>query len=86
MKEIHLVNIFLIIYFQIIITLHSKKVKISELNNKEENPNNVQKEYKENTNKEGMNKFNDGLKILAELITRDIYEKRKGNFSDKCNT
>lgn len=33
-----------------------------------------------------MDKFHNGLKILTELIARDILEKRKNNSSDKQNT
>ena len=38
---------------------------------------------KENTTKEKVDKFNTGLNILAGIIARDIYNKRKSNSSDK---
>lgn len=54
-------------------------------NNKKENSKTSQKSNDEKTDKEGTDKFYNGLKILAELIAKDIIEKRKNNLSDKQN-
>ena len=47
------------------------------------NSDKIQKKDKENTTKEKVNKFHNGLDILAGIIARDIYNKRTGNASDE---
>lgn len=51
-------------------------------NRENDNSDKTQKKDKENTTKEKVDKFHNGLNILAGIIARDIYNKRTGKNSD----
>lgn len=61
----------------------SQKGKMSLPNRKNNNYKKTQKKDNENTIKEKADKFHKGLKILAEIIARDIYNKLIDGASDK---
>lgn len=52
-------------------------------NRKNDNSDKIQKKDRENTAKENIDKLHNGLNILAGIIARDIYNKRKDDALNK---